>query len=168
MALQSTAALATVTLQAASSVITFSSIPNNYADLILVLRGAPADTSYAVLALRFNNDSGNSYTYVGMTGNGATVGSGSNGSLSYASLGQGYGLGPSTSSVFTTVVSIFDYATTNKHKTLVSRNNVADTGVEAQLARWANTSAISSISVLPSSGAGFAAGTTASLYGRIA
>jgi hypothetical protein len=58
-----------------------------------------------------------------------------------------------------------DYAATDKHKTVLTRNNVSGTGVEAQAARWANTAAITSVTVITSSGAGFATGTVISLYG---
>lgn len=166
MALQSTTALSTITLQASSSSVNFTGIPSTYRDLILTLTGSPSDTSYPVIALRFNSDSGTNYAYVGMTGNGSTAGAGSNGSQNYLSIGQGYGTGPNTSSIFNTVVYIVDYSTTNKNKLVLSRNNVAGTGVEAQSSRWANTSAITSISVITTSGA-FAAGSTFSLYGRI-
>jgi hypothetical protein len=157
-----------ITLAAASSSVTFSSIPQNYEDLVIVLNGSPADTAYPVNALRFNGDSGNNYSYVGMSGTGSGTGSGTNSSMGYASLGQAYGTGPSTSSRFATVAQIFDYSEIDKHKTMLSRNNVSDAGTEAQVVRWASTSAITSISVITSSGAGYATGTTFSLYGIVA
>lgn len=167
MALQSTTALATITLQAASAQITFSGIPSSFRDLVVVLNGTPADTAYPVHALRFNGDTGNNYAYVGMTGNGSTASAGNNNSLAYASLGQAYGIGPATSSNFSTIAHIMDYSATDKRKTVLVRNNVPGTGVEAQAVRWANTAAITAIEVITSSGAGFAAGTTIGLYGVI-
>jgi hypothetical protein len=58
-----------------------------------------------------------------------------------------------------------DYTASDKHKTVLARNNVPGTGVEAQAARWANNNAITSITVITSSGAGFATGTVISIYG---
>ena len=58
-----------------------------------------------------------------------------------------------------------DYSTTDKHKTMIVRNNVPGTGVEAQGVRWASTAAINSVTVITSSGAGFATGTVISLFG---
>ncbi len=168
MALQSTTALANITLQSASAQITFSGIPSSFRDLVIVMQGSPADTAYPVHALRFNGDTSNNYSYVGMTGSGSAASAGNNNSLSYASLGQAYGIGPATSSNFVTIAHVMDYSATDKRKTMLVRNNVAGTGVEAQTVRWASTSAITSIVVIPSSGAGFAAGTTISLYGVIA
>lgn len=156
--------LANVTLTGSDASIVFSNIPATFKDLVITLNGTPADTAYPVHALRFNSDTGNNYSYVGMSGNGSSAASGNNGSLSYASLGQAYGVGPSTSSNFATIAHIMDYAA-DKHKTVLSRNNVPGTGVEAQAARWANTAAITSVTVITSSGAGFATGTTINLYG---
>jgi hypothetical protein len=161
-------ALATVTLTGSDSSITFSSIPSTYRDLIFVINGTPADTAYPVHALRFNSDSGNNYTYVGMTGNGSSAASGSNSSLSFASLGQAFGIGPGTSSYFSTIAQIMDYSATDKHKTVLVRNNVSGVGVEAQADRWANTAAITSVTLITSGGAGFATGTTINLFGVIA
>jgi hypothetical protein len=144
--------------------VTFSNIPQGYSDLIITINGRPSDTSYPVVALRFNADSGNNYSYVGMSGNGSTTARGANSSMGYASLGQAYGTGPSTSSRFQTLAHIMDYSALDKNKTVLSRNNVPGTGVEAQATRWANTAAVSSITAITTSG-GFANGTTFSLYG---
>jgi hypothetical protein len=157
--------LATVTLGGSDASIVFSNIPAIFKDLVITLNGTPADTAYPVHALRFNGDTANNYSYVGMTGNGSSGGSGNNSSLGYASLGQAYGIGPATSSNFATIANIMDYAATDKHKTMLVRNNVSGTGVEAQGVRWASTAAINSVTVITSSGAGFATGTVISLYG---
>ena len=157
--------LATVTLGGSDASIVFSNIPAIFKDLVITLNGTPADTAYPVHALRFNGDTANNYSYVGMTGNGSSAASGNNGSLGYASLGQAYGIGPATSSNFATIANIMDYAATDKHKTMLARNNVSGTGVEAQAVRWASTAAINSVTVITSSGAGFATGTVISLYG---
>lgn len=157
--------LATITLTGSDASITFSSLPSIYRDIVITLNGTPADNAYPVHALRFNGDSANNYSYVGMSGNGSSPASGSNGSLNYASLGQAWGIGPSTSSNFATIAHVMDYTASDKHKTVLARNNVPGTGVEAQAARWANNNAITSITVITSSGAGFATGTVISIYG---
>jgi hypothetical protein len=62
-----------------------------------------------------------------------------------------------------------DYSATDKHKTVLSRNNVAGGGVDAFANRWANTAAITSVEVRVSTGGQFfATPTTLSLYGVIA
>lgn len=159
--------LTQATLAANSSSVTFSSIPQNYGDLVITLNGKPSDTSFPVIALRFNGDSGSNYSYVGVSGNGSSTNSGTNASLGYLSIGQAHGTGPSTSSQFQTIVNIIEYSAIDKHKVAISRNSVPDTGAETQVARWANTAAVTSISAITTSG-GFAIGTTISIYGLVA
>jgi hypothetical protein len=62
-----------------------------------------------------------------------------------------------------------DYSATNKHKTVLVRADNANSITMAHAARWANTSAITSIVLTSFEGAGnFAIGSTFSLYGVIA
>jgi hypothetical protein len=157
--------LATITLTGSDASITFSSLPTTFRDIVITINGTPADTAYPVHALRFNGDSGNNYLYIGVTGNGSSASSGANTSLNYASLGQAFGIGPSTSSNFATIASIMDYRASDKHKIVLARNDVPGTGVEAQAVRWANNDPITSINLITSSGAGFATGTVISIYG---
>jgi hypothetical protein len=74
-------------------------------------------------------------------------------------------LGTSQSNV---TYQIFDYAATNKHKTVLNRTGAMTwSWTRAGTGRWANTSAITSITLL-SVGSNIAAGTTLNLYGIIA
>jgi hypothetical protein len=68
------------------------------------------------------------------------------------------------------VTTIMDYSATDKHKTSLSRGNAlgqANVSVIAYASRWANTNAITSLTVLLESGS-FLTGSTLSLYGVIA
>jgi hypothetical protein len=63
--------------------------------------------------------------------------------------------------------SFFDYSSTDKHKTVLSRSSVgsgANPGVSASAAIWSNTAAINSILVGTGS-RDWAAGSTFNLYG---
>jgi hypothetical protein len=60
-----------------------------------------------------------------------------------------------------------DYSATNKHKSVVTRND-HPSHTQAQANRWANTAAITSISIAVRGGSSFASGSTFSLYGVIA
>jgi hypothetical protein len=146
--------LATVTLGASASSVTFSSIPDTYRDLIVaVAHSKSALTSYT---LRFNGDttSGN-YTGVYMAGDGVTAFSGT---------GNTVGFGDSlTSQIF----QIMDYSATDKHKTHLLRHNRSQSQVVAFALRWANTAAITSMAFTTPTGT-FSAGSTFSLYGVIA
>jgi hypothetical protein len=61
-------------------------------------------------------------------------------------------------------LQIFDFAQTDKHKSFLSRTDVANLETAAQAGRWASTSAITSILIYVAAD-NFAAGSTFSLYG---
>lgn len=156
-------ALATTTLASASATVTFAGIPGGYRDLRIVATlqttSGPVD-----IAGRFNSDSGSNYSRVGMYGNGSTAGSFTN--TSVAQFYWAYATSP-VSNVFNSFVTdIMDYTATDKHKTLLSRADLAGDSTAAYANRWASTSAITSISLFPTSGS-FAAGSTFSLYGIV-
>lgn len=158
MALQSTTALATITLQEASSTVTFSGIPNTYRDLILVsnLNGT---VSGQVTLLGLNGVTSGSM--VGMRGSSLGVASytSPNILLSYA--------GGTTSTFETSVATIFDYAQTDKHKTILVRVDNVTSKTETMANRWASLNAVNSLTISLGSG-NIVAGSTFALFGRIA
>jgi hypothetical protein len=158
MALQSTTAIATVTLQADAFSVTFSSIPQGYRDLIVTVNGNVV-SGQGISRLQINSDSGSNYRYVNMTGDGSSAtGFASTEGNIYYMLGTA-GLSG--------VVTIFDYSVTDKHKTVLARGDAVGTQTHATAGRWANTSAVTSLFMFTSSGV-YTPGTTFSLYGRIA
>jgi hypothetical protein len=152
--------LATVTLGAAASSVTFSSIPATYRDLILVVNGTRSSDSGDGGLLRFNGDSGSNYSYVFMLGNGSSTISAS---ASYTGI-----IGPA---LFTgqgmAIAQIMDYSATDKHKTVVVRRDTSNVHAFASAERWANTAAITSMVIGPSTGT-YNSGTTFNLFGVIA
>ena len=150
------APLATVTLGSSASSVTFSSIPATYRDLVVVIEGGSSGT--VVQLIYFNNDTGANYSSVRMFGNGSTAGSEA---VSSPRIGNSY------SSSTLTKVQIMDYSATDKHKTYLARNDRAASIVIAEAGRWANTSAITSVKVQPTTGT-YNSGTTVNLYGVIA
>jgi hypothetical protein len=150
--------LATVTLSTATSSVTFSSIPNTYRDLIFIVSGQLVNNTATDTLLRVNGDSSSSYSRVYMYSNGVVSGSDTTTSFLpwYTRNNQGNSIG-----------HLMDYSATDKHKTLLVRSNEPTTdGLSAQAQRWANTSAITSMTFSTSNN--YAAGTTFSLYGVIA
>jgi hypothetical protein len=149
--------LGTITLPSNSSSVTFSSIPATYRDLIIVINGTlSADSSVHVY---YNGDTAANYTRVFMEGNGSTTGSGAGTDSRIIDMRN-------TSS--NTILQIFDYAQTNKHKTALVRSNAPVDNfpqVWAAAGRWANTNAINTVALDPDSTTQFASGTTVSLYG---
>ena len=151
--------LANVTLNGSSSSVLFSNIPNTYRDLVLVATGSTGSSQD--IYLRFNNDSASNYSFVYMGGNGSGTASGANTADSVVL--DGYFWRSGTQAVV--IAQIMDYSATDKHKTVLSRNNVASGGVDAFANRWANTAAITSVRFGAYQGGTFTSGTTVSLYG---
>ena len=158
MALQSMTALASITLQDATASVSFSGIPQNYRDLVISY--APIGTASGQTLIRLNGDSGSTYSFVTMQGNGSSA---SSVVQSNAGLTNGGDLviGTPSSNTF----QIMNYSATDKHKTSLSRH---DSTVRALAIahRYPSTSAITSILLYTTSG-NFDVGSTFNLYGRI-
>jgi hypothetical protein len=154
-------ALANVTLSTSDSSITFSSIPNTYRDLVIVITGNT--TANADLGLRLNSDSGANYSFIYMGGNGSTTLSGSATGQTQVVL-DGYFW--RSTEISTCIAYIMDYSATDKHKTILSRNNVAGGGTDAFANRYASNSAITSVEVR-NPAQSFASGTTITMYGIV-
>ena len=166
----------TVTLGAGgASSITFSSIPSTYSHL--QIRGIAQDArpTYGIseLALQFNGDAGNNYSFHGLYGNGASVISEAAAPMPGAFIRANGMLGTTTGGTFGAFVfDILDYANTSKNTT--TRNlcgvdfngTISSFGGRAGLwsGAWLNTSAVSSI-VLYSTNANLQQYSSFALYG---
>lgn len=157
MATPTYTALATTTLSSAVGSVTFSSIPASYRDLVLIASGATT-TSDTVVLTRFNNDATDHYSYVQMYGE-ASAGSDTN------TLEHIFTIFGGTGSVGNVIFNIMDYSATDKHKTVLTReNNLGISWTGARATRWPSTTAVNEIDLVPRSG-NFASGSTFSLYG---
>lgn len=134
--------LATVTLGSAAASVTFSSIPATYKDLVIVTDTLNSSGSEN-LKLRFNSDTGSNYSSLRLTsdGLGAYSGSINNTTFAYADH-SAYG---DAANRHNHIIQFLDYSATDKHKTFLARANNASRGVDAMVARWASTSAITTI-----------------------
>lgn len=160
MALQSTVAIASITLQQTAPTVTFSGIPEIYRDLVIVTNNLGTANATGGI-LRFNGDTASNYSRVFMFGTGSGAGASGSGTGTYADI-----FFPRTTRGVS-IFQIFDYAQTNKHKTVLNRTDVSDYVAWAAAARWASTAAVNAVSLAPDSGQ-WAVGATISLYGRIA
>ena len=104
--------------------------------------------------IRMNGDTGNNYNVVRMYNQASDT----------TSNGSAMTVGEMWAVRNNIVVQIMDYSATDKHKTVLSRSNALDSYVFAIAGRWANTSAVNSLTFLISSGT-LVSGTTVSLYG---
>jgi hypothetical protein len=147
-----------VTLAAASSSITFDSIPQNFRDLILVLDGTRTGDNN--ILYRFNGDSGSNYSTVYSGANGSTtLNQSETGAQFYVTQ---YAL--TTNSKLNSIFQVMDYSATDKHKSILMRFNQPASNFAMIAGRWANTAAVTSIRVLTGN-ADFGAGSTFTLYG---
>jgi hypothetical protein len=149
--------LANITLaNSTTTSVTFGSISSAYRDLVIVYQGttqSPSGNRYWI-----NNDQVNStYFLIDGFGTGSSVFS-----QNVQSPQIGYDIN-STTTQNNVIVQIFDYAQTNKHKTILARANNTSAGVEMQAKRWANTAAVTSVVI--NNAAIWNAGTTICLYG---
>jgi hypothetical protein len=159
----------TVTVGAGgASTISFSSIPQNFTDLVLVVSQVTTRSSGVdQINLTFNGSAAG-YTTRLLYGTGTGVGSetGPSSAFTYA-YGEG---GTSTANTFSNIAfHIPNYAgSANKSLSIdaVSEGNSAGGGWQNIVTGlWANTAAITSISLVSNYGANFGQYSTASLYG---
>lgn len=148
-------ALANLTLGSTASTVTFSSISQAYRDLVLIVN-AGTGTNESV-NLRINSDTGSNYPFVTAIGNGSSVGSSA---TTLTQIQTNYGINGSTS--HNVILNFMDYSATDKHKTVLYRTNISDAGTTMSAVRWANTAAITTITLV---NATYQAGSTFALYG---
>lgn len=153
----------TKTLGTAQSTIEFTSIPNNFTDLMLLV-SARVDSSNGTLNVRFNGSTSN-YTALRLDGYGsgsAVSSSSTNPWFTFASYSS------QTASTFGNCSIYIPNYTAATAKSL-SSDNVDETNATEALqnllaGRWNDTAAIDSVRFVPFSG-NFVAGSTISLYG---
>ena len=154
--------IATTTLGSAAASITFSTIAASWTDLRLVMTATTSTNS--ITELQFNGDTGTSYSYTVLYGDGTSAYSSkstNNFIYTYASTAAS----ALTIPVFYTI-DIFSYAgSTYKTALLTGSGDTNNSGrVTNVVGLWRDTSAITSVTVLPNSGT-YSTGTTATLYG---
>lgn len=163
--------IATVTVGAGgTSAITFSSIPSTYKHL--QIRGIGRTTNPGTLGnpeIKFNGDTGaTNYTLHILYADGSSVGSygGGSGSGSDASITTGSSAG---ANIFgAAIIDVLDYASTNKYKTVRSLTGADMNGsgtIRLYSNLWMDTSAISSITLRPTSSASYSQYSQLALYG---
>ncbi len=150
--------IASATFGGSSAETTFSSIPQTYTDLVLVVNaGASAGDMY----IQFSGDTGNNYSHTWVEGRASgAVSSRFTNRSAFNLMYEGF----TTGSI--NVVGIFnvmDYANTTTYKTAIWREGSVATSVEGHAGLWRSTGAVTSLRL--SAGGNFVAGSTAKLYG---
>ncbi len=156
--------IASITLGATTSSVTFSSIPQTYTDLVLISTPTQ-NTGYNNLNANFNFNSGSNYSSTWLTGSNDTSFSGRASNIGVAYL-SAYAAPGTTLGNFLCSSHIMNYSNTTTNKVVISRagNNVTGTDIELVVSLWRSTNAITSITL--SLGANnFVSGSTFNLYG---
>lgn len=153
--------ISTQTLGTATATVTFSSIPQTYTDLVLIVNHS-VTTGNPSIHGRFNSDTGSNYSRTRLFGNGSTATSTRGTSQTF--LGLAAGVGSSTTREGIMICNVFNYANATTYKTCITRNNAASLGTEVSVALWSSTSAVTSFEVFVDSST-FTVGTTFVLYG---
>lgn len=165
--------IATTTLSANQTTITFSNIPQTYTHLQLrsIARDNGATNDTSSFKITINGDTSSTYTRHILFGNGSSTGSVFNQLTGFSYTGIITQNG-ATSTIFgSSVVDILDYRNTNKFKTIRSIGgsdlNGAG-GVNLQSSLWQSTAAITSISLTSSTSTDFRQYSSFALYGVLA
>lgn len=155
-----------VTLSSAQSSVVFSNIPQTYRDLYVTMQTGISSGGENVRMSLNSDTNGANYTLVTLSGNGSTA------TASLQTSEATYGLSRRTDSssyagtslILSKTIWLFDYSSTNKHKTSLFRSGLATAGVDLGVTRWASNQAITSITFDMWSST-FLAGSTFTLYG---
>ena len=160
--------IATVTLTGNSTGFSLSSIPSTYTHLQLrcFLISGSGDND---VLMRFNSDSGSTYSYHTLYGTGSAAGADGSANQTFMYLARNF----ATASVgAASVVDILDYKDTNKYKTArflsgfednTSHAGYRDLGLYS--GSWRNTAAITSIDIVVAGGYSLGQYTQVALYG---
>jgi hypothetical protein len=151
--------IANITLGTAVSSVTFSSISQTYKDLVLIVNGSKAATSYQ--NIQVNADTGSNYAQVKMYGFFNGVGSGADNTVTNWRFGY-----VESNQQFALRYNFLDFSATDKHKSGLGLFTEVESGlaIVGHHGRWANNSAITSIKVTSESG-NYNTGTSFSLFG---
>ena len=154
--------IATSTITSSSSAITFSSVPQTYTDLVVVINSKFTQTSGRFISLQYNSDTGANYTSVYLLGQSSGTATAYATGNSSARIGNG----SASSASGSCVASIFDYTNATTYKTSSGRTGSNEFAI-TYMATWKSTAAISTVTVTcdTASSNAFATGSTFSLYG---
>jgi hypothetical protein len=154
--------ISTQTLSVATADIFFNSIPQTYTDLVLVMTGGC--TVNAGVGHRLNSNNTTSYGVTFFEGNGTTATT--NRTISDTYMRVGWVATWSTTLVNSLVSHFQDYSNSTTFKNVTTQiNDFTNGAVGISTACFRNTSAITSINIMTSSGTTYLVGSTFSLYG---
>ena len=161
--------ISTQTLGTAIATVDFTSIPQTYTDLVLVV-SARTTSGANVLQYRLNSDTASNYSGTYLTGDGTSAASYRISGATVASVHTLIAIPNATDTFGTYIINFQNYTNATTFKTAISRANTvgngAYNGTEASVTLWRKTpEAITSINILNGGALSFAIGSTFTLYG---
>jgi hypothetical protein len=150
--------IASQTLSTSAPSVTFSSIPQGYTDLVLVVAGKNSSSTYSPY-IQFNGDTSTNYSITNLYGDGSAAVSNRTSTTATAYFGS---LGATQGNA---IVQIQNYSNATTYKTALIRINGAGFRVYGNVMLWRSTAAITSVTVFNESPGTFASGSTFSIYG---
>jgi hypothetical protein len=155
----------TTTLTSDQNDIEFTSIPATYTDLIIVFSGSSTNTGSSSngMRCRLNSDTNTNYSQTKLNGEGSSATSGRASSQTFfeGEIGQTSNTSPSIN-----IFQIMSYSNTTTFKTILIRTSIPSTVVQAHVALYRSTSAISTVTLSRDFGTNqLKSGSTATLYG---
>lgn len=155
--------ISTTLLSSTSSSITFSSIPQTYTDLVLIM-DIIGDNAYYP-QIRLNGDTGTNYSQTYFRGQSGSMTSNraSNQSWLYVTGSALYGI---SNYQLGSIVFFNNYSSTTQYKTALGRDNSSQgtPAIDYICSTWRNNAAITTINIVPGNG-NFSVGSTFTLYG---
>jgi hypothetical protein len=148
--------IASITLGAVATSVTFTNIPQTYTDLVLVAKPAEG-ADIGAYFVTFNSDTGTNYSSTRIYGSGTSVAS--DRQTNQVNITSGWGGG--TYNLYTT--HIMNYANTTTYKTALTRIT-ENRYVVFMAGLWRNTNAISTIRIA-NNDVNYGVGSTFNLYG---
>ena len=162
--------IATATGTGSSGTISFTSIPSGFKHL--EIRGIARSTATnATFTIKLNSDSGSNYAQHRLFGDGTSVTASGADTLTFASVGSNALSTTSSNIAGANIISILDYGSTSKYKTIRSFAGMDDNSgtTASQLAirsgLWQSTSAITQIDLIAAASGSWTTQTTFALYG---
>ena len=155
--------IATQTADGSTIFFDFSSIPQTYTDLILVISGSTGDSAPFI---RLNSNTSPIYSSTSLQGNGTSATSSrrlrADGAPNDTRFEIGLG---SSNEIVTNIFNIMNYTNTTTNKTVLCRANQAGVAVKLSVGLYGSTSAINAIRVGNTNSNALSSGTVLSLYG---
>jgi hypothetical protein len=154
--------IATQTVGTATSAVNFTSIPQTYTDLVMVMNSKGSTANYPRVII--NSDSGSNYSRTYLTGTGTAAVSGRSANITGNASLTAYAVNSSSEFVLSVIVHFFNYSNTTTYKSILTKGIDANTGVDLTAILWRSNSAINNLSFQVDVG-NFAVGSTLTLYG---